>query len=292
MLRRFLYTIRSLFRVSNIGVIVFFILNFMMLVSVFGSGGSESLMNILGLYAISLVVAFLPIGTRMMCLLNGARPMTRLDMRRKILPIVSEVYQKAKERTPELPDRIHVRIMYDPNPNAFAIGIDTICVTEGLLELPEHQIAGIIAHEMGHLALQHTLVQLLIGGGNLLMSAVMIVLEMLRVLIQGTSAAVAVGSRKEGGCLLASIGLISAGFIFLWTKLCMLLMMGSSRANEYAADRYAFELGYGEELAETLDHLTMGTPQASMLKLLCSTHPAPGDRIGRLQAMGLSYTRY
>lgn len=292
MLKRALYTMRSLFRSSNTGIIVFFVLNFLMLVSVFGSGGAESLMSILVLYAISLLLAFLPIGTRMLCLINGARPMTRLDMRRKILPVVSEVYQKAKEHTPEMPDRIHVRIMYDPNPNAFAIGIDTICVTEGLLDLPEHQIAGILAHEMGHLALQHTLVQLLIGGGNLLMSAIMITLEVLRVLLQGTSAAVAVSSRRAGGCLLAFIGLLSAGFIFLWTKLCMLLMMGSSRANEYAADRYAYELGYGEELAESLDHLTMGTPQASMLKLLCSTHPEPGDRIGRLQSMGLSYSRY
>ncbi|MBQ2269548.1 MAG: M48 family metalloprotease, partial [Bacteroidaceae bacterium] len=42
----------------------------------------------------------------------------------------------------------HLKVMYDPNPNAFALGRHTICVTEGLFDLPDEMIEGILAHEL------------------------------------------------------------------------------------------------------------------------------------------------
>lgn len=205
---------------------------------------------------------------------------------------VEEVYLAAKHKTPELPDRINVRIMYDPNPNAFAIGTNTICVTEGMLDMPDNLMAGIIAHELGHLALQHTVIQILIGGGNLIMTGIMLFLEVLKNIFAISTVAGSYKKRSAGSEAGVFLAAISAGVIYLWTKFCMLILRGSSRANEYAADAYAFEIGYGDDLAEALDRLTMGTPQATLLKILSSTHPEPGDRIGRLQSMGATYSRY
>lgn len=283
----------NLFRPSNAGTWVFFLLNLMFLSAVFGVGGSiEGLLFLLALYLMALALSFSPFGQWVLCLVNGARRMERIDMRNKALPLVEEIYRAAKRQSPALPDRIDVRIMYDPMPNAFAIGTSTICLTEGLLDLPDDLIAGVIAHEVGHLALQHTVVQILIGGGNLIISVIMLTLEAVRaVLTVGT----AVGTVRGGG-IFHWFGTIMAAFcagvIFLWTKFCMLLLCGSSRANEYEADAYAYQIGYGDQLAEALDRITMGTPQASLLRILNSSHPLPGDRIGRLQAMGATYSRF
>ena len=289
------HTISNIFKSSNIGTIIFFLLNFLILFFIFGGVSEGDLSGILALfiiYILSLVFSFSPIGQSLLCLLNGARKMARGDMRNRVLPIVEEVYSAAKHKTPNLPNRINVRIMYDPNPNAFAIGTNTICVTEGLLDMPDNLMAGIIAHEFGHLALQHTIIQILIGGGNLIMTSIMLVLEVLKAIFASSAIISSYRGRSAVSWIGAVFAAMSAGVIFFWTRFCMLFLMGSSRANEYAADAYAFEIGYGDDLAEALDRLTMGTPQATLLKLLNSTHPEPGDRIGRLQSMGSTYSRY
>ena len=270
-------TVSNIFRAANIGTILFFIFNFMILVCMFSSAGAAGIPVIILIYVISLVLAFSPPGQSVLCLMNGARKMKRQDMRDRVLPIVENIYQTAKDKTPNLPDRINVRIMYDPNPNAFAIGTNTICVTEGMLDMPDELMAGVIAHEMGHLALQHTVIQVLIGGGNLIITIFMFVMQMIQLILAGMTAGLA--RKGEGvGCFVSILTAMCGAFIWVWTKICIILLMSSSRANEFAADEYAYNIGYGAELAEALDRLTMGTPQTTFLKLLTSSHPEPGDR--------------
>ena len=294
-MRKIQHIISNIFKLSNIGSILFFFLNILILLCLFGGvigGNVLGIVVLIGVYILSLVVSFSMLGQRVLCVLNGARKMVRLDMRERVIPIVEEVYLAAKLKTPMLPNRINVRIMYDSAPNAFAIGTNTICVTEGLMDLPDNLIAGIVAHELGHLALQHTVIQILIGGGNLVMTGIMLVLEVLKGIFSVSMEASSYEEKRKKSVITIFLTAISVGVIFLWTRFCMLLLRGSSRANEYAADEYAYEIGYGDDLAEALDCLTMGTPQATLLKLLSSTHPETGDRIGRLQSMGATYSRF
>ena len=88
------------------------------------------------------------------------------------------------------------------------------------------------------------------------------------------------------------VGMFFAAIVWLWTKFCLMFLMWSNRQNEYDADRYSFELGYGIELAKGLDAIGGSNPQKSFLKALYSTHPHTHDRIGRLQQMGVRYYRY
>lgn len=285
----------NIFKISNIGTIIFFIINLSILFAVFSpllENGIEGYLILLLIYLFSLVLSFSPIGQAFLCLINGAKKMRRLDMRERIFPIVDEVYLAAKKKTPSLPNKLKIRVMYDPNPNAFAIGINTICITEGLLDLPENLIAGVVAHEIGHLALNHTIIQVLIGGGNLVMSSIIWSLELMRLILSVFSVTETLRKDDPWHWLGAGIAAISAGVIYCWTKICLLILMGSNRANEYAADKYAFEIGYGDDLAEVLDRLTMGTPHSTFLKILSSSHPEPSDRIARLQSMGATYSRY
>ena len=284
---------RNLFRRNNIGTIIFFLLNAAMIFCLFGSAGPEMLGQIAVIYLISIVLALSPIGEWFLALFSGARVMRRADMRTRILPIVQRVQRRAKARTPDLPNQIIVKVMYDPNPNAFAVGRKTICVTEGLFDLPDEMIEGILAHEFAHLALHHTDIQLLIGGGNFIVTTFILILQLVTAIMDGIAAALtATRGTRGAGCLLSLFSLFCSGIIWLWTKFCMLFLMWSSRANEYEADRYAYEIGLGYELAAALDTIGAGTPQSGFLRALYSTHPETNDRIGRLQELGVPYTRY
>ena len=284
---------KNLFRKSNIGTIIFFLLNFSVIIAIFASSGTETLTTVLLIYLASVLLALSPVGEFVLAVISGARKITRMDMLHKVEPSVLRIQKKAKVKTPDLADKFNLKVVYDPNPNAFALGRRTICVTEGLLELPDEMIEGIIAHEVGHLALKHTDIQLLIGSGNFLVTGFILMLKAISAIITGAATTATVTKRScSTGCLCGSIAAFCAGIVWVWTKFCMLFLMWSSRENEYEADKYAKEIGFGYELALALDTIGTGQPQNSFLNALYSTHPETHDRIGRLQAMGVPYSKY
>ena len=69
----------------------------------------------------------------------------------------------------------------------------------------------------------------------------------------------------------------------------IILTRHSSRQNEYLADKFAYDCGYGNELAETLDLIGQGSGAKGLWANLASTHPDTDDRIARLQDLGCSY---
>ena len=219
----------------------------------------------------------------------GAREMKRVDMKNRMLPLLDAVYRGAKRKTPGLADNVVLKVMYTPELNAYALGRRTVCVTEGLFRLPDDEIKGILAHELGHLACRHTEIQLLIGGGNFIVTLLILMLKIISVIIATFSL---YSGYQNCSWVPVIVGLLLAATIWLWTRFCMLFLMWSMRENEYVADRYAAELGYGYELAKGLDAIGTSQPQDSFLKALYSTHPNAHDRIGRLQQMGVPYSRY
>jgi len=281
--------IKNIFKKSSIGTIIFFILNASIILGIFVAAGFEYLLIIFGIYVLSIIIAFSSFGEWMLCLMVGARKMTRVDMKIRMIPLLEIVYNKAKRKTPNLTNKIVLKVIYTPEPNAYAIGRRTVCVTEGLFSLPDDVIQGILAHEVAHLAYRHNEVQLLIGGGNFIITFLILIIKLISAIIAVFSV-ISGFRRRSFGIVVA--GLFFAGIIWLWTKFCMLFLMWSSRENEYDADKYAAELGYGFELAKGLDAIGTSEPQESLLKALYSTHPNTHDRIGRLQQMGVSYYRY
>lgn len=78
------------------------------------------------------------------------------------------------------------------------------------------------------------------------------------------------------------------GFTWIWTRIGVLLVMKSSRANEYEADEFSFRLGYGNELCALLNSFS-GTNANGLFANLVSSHPDKDDRIARLQELGATY---
>ncbi|MDE8691984.1 peptidase M48, partial [Faecalibacterium sp. DFI.5.82] len=74
-----------------------------------------------------------------MCLaaFAGASDIKRVDIKLRVVPLVQYVLDKAKENTSYCPKKVKVKIIHDPAPTAFALGRQTLCITDGLLLLSD-----------------------------------------------------------------------------------------------------------------------------------------------------------
>jgi len=151
--------------------------------------------------------------------MSWARKMTWVDMKVRMRPLLEIVYKKAMKKTPGLSNKLRLKVCYTPEPNAYAIGRRTICVTEGLFNLPDDAVQGVLAYEVAHLALKHTHIQLLIGGGNSVISLVILILRFIYIIFTMLALGSAYSAYRRGGllsgCLSALPGLFVAGIIWL-----------------------------------------------------------------------------
>lgn len=245
------------------------------------------------LYIITVLISLSPIGEWVLVILAGAKEIKRKDIKIRLIPLMEMVFQQAKKLTPSMVDSISLKMIHDESPNAFAIGRRTICVTDGLLGLSDEEILAVFAHEIGHIAYRHSVIQLLIGGGNLLISGFILLIKIFSWIITAIFALIGISTRSFwGGLLITLIGSLSTILIWLWTKFCKIFLMWSMRQNEFVADEYAYKLGYGNYLASVLDNHMHSLPENGFLRALYSSHPDSDDRVARLQYMGASYSRY
>ena len=81
-----------------------------------------------------------------------------------------------------------------------------------------------------------------------------------------------------------------AALMALWTKLGVLICMASSRGDEYEADKYSHDIGYGPALAYALTRLDGSTTKKEKARglwaALNSSHPETSKRVSRLQQLG------
>jgi len=203
-----------------------------------------------------------------------------------------------------------VYIMDNPQPNAFATGRNpqnaAVAVTTGLLgSLNRDEIAGVIAHELAHIANRDTLIMTItatIAGAISMLGNF--------ALFSGLS-----GNRDNNN----GLGVIgSIAMMILAPLAAMLVQMAISRTREYAADNLGAQIS-GEPLAlasalakisqtahavpnETAEaapataHLFIINPlSGARMDNLFSTHPATENRIAALQqlaaASGRGYAR-
>lgn len=288
-------------RKANIPVIIYLIINVFVIgfaiALMFGLQYWVALLIGIVLYAISLVIALSPAGEWLLRQQTGCKEMTDPQQVEFLNPLFREVYAKAKEADPSISDDVKMFISEDGEPNAFATGRKTLCITAGMMKMPADQIKATLGHEFGHLAHKDTDLILVVSVGNLIVNAC---ITIFRVLIEIAHFILNLAGNIWGGdegwlvsaasslyrvCMTAIIG----GLTWLWTKLGVLLVMKSSRDNEFEADAFSSDLGYGNELCAMLDTIVPTSGRKGLFANLASSHPGKEDRIAKLQAKGATY---
>jgi heat shock protein HtpX len=210
--------------------------------------------------------------------------------------LVAELAQRAGLPTPR------VYIMDNPQPNAFATGRNpqnaAVAITTGLLQnLNRDELAGVIAHELAHIANRDTLIMTItatIAGA----------ISML-----GNFAMFSGFGHNRDNSGMGVIGTIA--MVILAPLAAMLVQMAISRTREYAADNLGAQVS-GEPLAlaaalakisslahaipnQTAEespataHLFIVNPlSGARLDNLFSTHPATENRIAALEQLASS----
>lgn len=253
----------------------------------------HTFVELICIYFFTVAISLSPLGEMCLAAFAGASDIKRVDIKLRVVPLVQYVLDKAKENTSYCPKKVKVKIIHDPAPNAFALGRQTLCITDGLLLLSDDMILGILAHEIGHLSYGHTVIQLLIGGGNIFISGCLLLIKISYWIFSAIMGLFAICSRSGVmGIITAVFAGISTALSWLWVKFCMLFLMWSMRQNEYLADEFAYKIGFGLELATVLDQHISDVPHDGFLSAIYSTHPCNDDRVAALQNLGVPYSRY
>lgn len=292
--------IKQMTRKSNIPVFIYLALNIVIITLFVNIGWDVPMIESMGLgiilYVISLTVTLSPIGEWILRLQTGCRTIKRKEQINFLEPIFREVYNKARKLDPSIPRDVRLFINSDESPNAFATGRKTICVTEGLLHMPEEQIKATLGHEFGHLAHKDTDLILVVTVGNMIVSSIIVMIQLIIELFHLVMEIISFFIGGKGGAIASIINSlyrlmitkIVVGLTWIWTKIGILLVMKSCRSNEFEADEFSFNLGYGNEMCALLD--TIGNADAKgLFANLASSHPNKNDRIAKLQELGASY---
>lgn len=284
---------KKVFKLKNIGIIIWMVINLFIIIGFFpstkavtnASGALVTVIRGVVIYAVSVALALSPIGEAIFRAMNGCREISDPSMLNRLTPLFNEVYEKAKLKDPNLSQNIRLYIVDQPYPNAFALGRNTVCVTSGLLYLSDDEIKGIFAHEFAHLSNKDTDITLFIYVGNLIASIMFLILRVVLFIISFFLGSMTGrrNSAARGFVLAATLDLIYAAIVGLYTKLGILLVNYSSRNHEFEADKFAYNLGYGRELRDVLTELQGENVKPSgFVANLMSSHPETYLRIEKL----------
>lgn len=290
--------LKTVFKRSNIGVLAWLLINAVTVTVLIGSmiGSQTELSEAacfgigFAVYLISEAVSMSPIGEYLLRRMQGCRRMDPATAQR-IEPLFAEVCARARTKTRFLPKDVRLFISDEEEPNAFATGRKTVCVTKGLLNLSDHEICGVLAHEVGHLIHKDTDLILIVAVGNFLVTAVLFIYRTIFNLIHALASIRGDLHDSLGGLICSFllkvfVNLLFSAVMWVWTKIGILLCMYSSRRNEYMADAFAKKLGFGETLASALEKTADGNGvKGGLWAALRASHPPVRQRIQKLRSL-------
>lgn len=198
------------------------------------------------------------------------------DERTRVQPLVDAVCQKACMD----PDRFKLYICSDQFPNAYALGINIIAVSRGLLKVSnDDEIKAILAHEIAHHKNGDCIATRIYITVSLLGQFCLLTARFVKNLIPNIFLLKVL-------CFPVFLVLTINIYILEFLLFIPLLIakIAGSRFQEYDADRFAAQLGYGQELYDFLYKIIDN--EASPLgfwNILYKTHPSPANRMRRLE---------
>ncbi len=238
------------------------------------------------LYLAAGVLLFLrPVQAVLLTRLLGARRPTP-EERAVLQPLWNEIAQANRLA----PRRFVLAVLPADELNAYACGGHLVVVTSWAVEcLPRSELAGVLAHELGHHLGLHT-VALTIGHW---LSVPILVLARVGFFLQNVATA-ATGSFVSHSAALTAVGRLMAFVLRVvsWVFLAALLTSTAignvvGRRAEFQADRRVVAMGYGRELSAALRRAIAaggGERPRTWGERLFATHPSARTRVARIDA--------
>lgn len=246
-------------------------------------------------YLLMLIVSYSPLGESMLRYQVGATyiPPEHAD---RLDPLFEKVLDRARRVNPNLDDRITLFIIEDDTLNAFATGRRTVVLNTGTLSLPNDQLAGILAHEVGHISHKDTDLRMAVLAGNMLVNLAFVAMRfIINIFVWIVSIFSSDGVLALFGMVFSLIGRLFA-FILdlaqrLWLFIGKLAMSYSSRKQELRADEFAVNCGAAKGLSRFLSTLLMQQGGRSntrdILATFMSSHPELRTRLAALANLGV-----
>jgi heat shock protein HtpX len=205
--------------------------------------------------------------------------------------LVARLAEKAQLPMPK------VYITENPQPNAFATGRDpehaAVCVTTGLMEqCSQEELAGVLAHELGHVKHRDTLTMTIVA---VMAGAISMLANM----------AFFMGGDRDRNNPLGMVGMVLV--MIMAPIAAMLVQAAISRSREFEADRAGAEItgrpmwlasalsqieraaqrteNYAADANPATAHMFIVNPLHGGLSGLFATHPPTELRIARLREM-------
>lgn len=201
--------------------------------------------------------------------------------------MANQAFEEVKEKANSISRSVSkkVKLYYDDSDdlNAFALGHRTVIVTRGMLMQADSEVLkGVLAHELGHIAHGDSDLKLGINVSNSILIIFLTIINFINNIIIGLFFSTRSSIAHILGMILKFVfGMLLIWLFKLWNWIGTLCINWSSRKAEFAADSYAKELGYGEQLQYFL-HCINDNVKTSKFNLMFQTHPDTNDRLSNL----------
>jgi Zn-dependent protease with chaperone function len=199
--------------------------------------------------------------------LYGLRPV-QLAFARLLWPVrrpgpveqarLDEVWRRVLRRAAVPERRFRIWVVDLADVNAHCVGRDLICVTTGALaELGDRELAGVLAHELGHHLRMHTAAAAFLVWVLLPLQAVALLGTALALPLAGCARLLSdydhLSAVKRPALVLLSRAETALRGLFAGPGiLAFAVKNAASRRAEYQVDAYAVDLGFGTELLSAL----------------------------------------
>lgn len=283
---------RRLFRGSNIGVLIYGIINYLLLRRVWvllcpaAAAAKMGNLTFLAAYLLGACLSMSALGEGICRLFLGARPVARQDWNRRLQPMTDEIRERVFREYQRDLASLRVYYVYDPLPSAFAVGQRTICVSTALMESSDEVIRAAIAQQAGRILNYDSMLTLFVTVGNGLALALLLICQAVRLIVTVVSFLV---SRTFFGrfaaVLLAGLTWLPVLLLNVILSISYLIVNFSNRRKTYEADDAAVRLGYGVALILAIEEMEVAdmAGRMNLWNILNRPHPGMHDRIGRIQ---------
>ena len=305
--------LRTSFRVHNMGILFFMLLNCAILfwgiaacvpLSYYGWNKSEILIPAFLLFCILYYAIVLLIGTAVIRLLFGNNRILLENEMGAIQLSFAEAYEAAKRQGPDLSDNIRLYVCSANFPDAYAFGRDMILISEPASRLPQNQLTVLFLEKFAQLSNHDSERLLLLIAGNavfivmitLIKISVYVVLAIIGLFMSIFRSVLGIFTGHMGhgigflgvsAYLTVSRTLSNAieSVLLFALNLFIRLALLSSQNNCFINDQFVCNCGYANELRYYLQYIESDISGfESTLATITASKPSRLARLSRIQA--------